>query len=442
MKKVNTLLKNKNVKPENIISFPFDKLIDFPWGEKGFCYFVDAENGNDANSGLTLKHAKKTINAALNSLPHDLYGHEARIFIHPGTYVNETEHSVINILSNNGKITFNWLGTWANPGDPDFVSNGYSNWLYEKLGGAVVRSNDQIVIHAKHVTSGEGTCVSAGWSCDFTIHVWFASQNFAKSWLDPHAQYAFRWKFIQDNDCAPTIECMISSSRMKEFWLENPIEIDFTNAIHRAIWINSPSAHITPVHAYSTSLSPICTKTGYWWGVINFGPNCTSDAMLEDFWWPANAFHPDYPKPSPAWKFEGHRQILGVMNGCKAVIHFNNDVQYLQGFLPDANPPQIFLSDLAECSLVYNSNVATLVDTSTSVHKVTDVSTGVTNNYIGAGLKTVANHFQFPLQTSAQSDSNLQNKDVVFYLDESNNKLKVKLKYSNGTIKTGEISLL
>jgi len=116
-------------------------------------------------------------------------------------------------------------------------------------------------------------------------------------------------------------------------------------------------------------------------------------------------------------------------------------MQYLQGLLPDANSPQIYLGDQAQPTIDFNSTVATLIDNSSAPHTITDRVTGVVFIFLGSGLKKIANHFQFPLQTTAQSDSYLQNKDVSFYIDEVNHKLKVKLKYSNGVIKTGEISL-
>lgn len=439
MKKVNTLLKNKNVKPENIISFPYDKLIDFPWGEKGFCYFVDAENGNDANSGLTLKHAKKTINAALDLLPSDLLGHEARIFVHPGTYTNIDSRPVMLVSSINGVVKFDWLGTWANPDDPEFVNNSTSNWLVNLLDGARVRNNNQIIISAVGVSGSQASCFSTAWSNNFTTSVVFESCNFGKAWDAQSSQYAYRWKFMQDN--TSTTDCIITSARLKNIFIANPIELDCTNFRVFGFFVDSQQARIDAIHAYSREFSNGITRTGYWGGVISCGSNCQS-VSFENVYYPSNAYHPDFSKPSQPWKFEGCRQVIGFQDGAKANWSVGNSLQYLQGVLPDANPPQIYLSPNAQPIISFNSTVVTLNDTSTSAHKITDTSTGVTNNYIGAGLKTVANHFQIPLQTSAQSDSNLQNKDVVFYLDESNNKLKVKLKYSNGTIKTGEISLL
>ena len=42
---------------------------------------------------------------------------------------------------------------------------------------------------------------------------------------------------------------------------------------------------------------------------------------------------------------------------------------------------------------------------------------------------------------TALADSVLENNNIHFYLDEGTNTLKVKVKYSTGTIKTGEITL-
>jgi hypothetical protein len=244
---------------------------------------------------------------------------------------------------------------------------------------------------------------------------------------------------MQDNTC--NTDCIMTSARLKNIFIANPIELDCSYFRVFGLFVDSQQARIDAIHAYSHEFSNGITRTGYWGGVISCGTNCQS-VSFENVWYPANAYHPDFSKPSQPWKFEGCRQVIGFQDGAKANWSVGNSLQYLQGVLPDANPPQIYLSPNAQPIISFNSSVVTLNDTSTAAHKITDTSVGVTNNYIGAGLKTVANHFQIPLQTSAQSDSNLQNKDVVFYLDESNNKLKVKLKYSNGTIKTGEISLL
>lgn len=43
---------------------------------------------------------------------------------------------------------------------------------------------------------------------------------------------------------------------------------------------------------------------------------------------------------------------------------------------------------------------------------------------------------------SAPTDSDLFNSSISFYLDETNNKLKVRVKYAGGTLKTGEITLV
>lgn len=42
---------------------------------------------------------------------------------------------------------------------------------------------------------------------------------------------------------------------------------------------------------------------------------------------------------------------------------------------------------------------------------------------------------------AAPTDANLNNATVTFYLDENANKLMVRVKYSTGTLKSGEIAL-
>ena len=43
--------------------------------------------------------------------------------------------------------------------------------------------------------------------------------------------------------------------------------------------------------------------------------------------------------------------------------------------------------------------------------------------------------------TAAPTDANLNTGTVTFYLDEGGDKLMVRVKYSDGTLKTGEVAL-
>ena len=45
------------------------------------------------------------------------------------------------------------------------------------------------------------------------------------------------------------------------------------------------------------------------------------------------------------------------------------------------------------------------------------------------------------VQSFVPPDASLDNSNIVFYLDESGNKLMVRVKYSDGTLKTATISL-
>ena len=45
------------------------------------------------------------------------------------------------------------------------------------------------------------------------------------------------------------------------------------------------------------------------------------------------------------------------------------------------------------------------------------------------------------LQSAAPTDADIASNEIVFYLDEGNDKLMVRLKYADGTAKDGELAL-
>lgn len=70
---------------------------------------------------------------------------------------------------------------------------------------------------------------------------------------------------------------------------------------------------------------------------------------------------------------------------------------------------------------------------------------GVDNELnIGGLLKgdLAAPQFRFAANTAAPADASLDNGDVAFWVDEATNDLKVKVKYSGGTVKSGTVAAL
>jgi hypothetical protein len=45
-------------------------------------------------------------------------------------------------------------------------------------------------------------------------------------------------------------------------------------------------------------------------------------------------------------------------------------------------------------------------------------------------------------QSGAPTDAEIDNNEIVFHLDEGGNTLSVRLKYSDGTLKTGTVALV
>ena len=429
--------------PTNIDTFPFTDLILAPWNAQIFISFADSVRGNDDNDGKTLATAKKSIQAALDSFPNDLKGHEAFVFVHPGTYTNSGSEAPIAIKNKNGTIRFNWLGLWANLGNSENTGNASAVWLANLLGGAAVLSNDQIIVKGKNVTNGDGAAFFTSWDQNFSLQIYIGSGNFSKPWDQPSAQYAYRWKFMQDEvDFSTSIWSIVSPFKAKLFSVDNPIEIDFTHAQRVGLSLICQSGRIDGIKFTSSILSAINTETQYYSGLVFIGPECTSDVLLCDVWFPSNGYHPDFKKTNDTvgWVVEGVRKFISFCDNSAAVVTIGSNMIYNQGVLPDANIPAIYFNN-SKASLTYNSDKCTVVDTSIQPHYIKDAKTNFVKQFLSADVVKLGSNLVQQVHTSAIADADLRNKDVSFYLDEAVNKLKVKLKYSDGTVKSGEIAL-
>ena len=430
--------------PSNIDTFPNDDLILAPWNANILVQFVDSTRGSDDNDGKTLATAKKSFQAALDSFPNDLKGYEARLFVHPGTYTNSGSEAPIAIKNKNGTIKFNWLGLWANLGDAENTGNASAVWLSNLLGGVPVLSNDKIIVKGKNVTFGDGSAFFTSWDQNFTLQIHIESCNFSKVWSEPSCNYAYRWKFMQDEtEYSTSIWSIVSPYKTKLFFTNNPIEIDFTHAQRAGLSLACQTGRVDGIKFTSSLLSAVNTETQYYSGLVFIGPECTADVLLCDVWFPSNGYHPDFKKTNDTvgWVVEGVRKFINFCDNSSAIVTIGSNMIYNQGVLPDANIPAIYFNN-SKASLTYNSDKCTVVDTSIQPHYIKDAKTNFVKQFLSADVVKLGNNLVQQVHTSAIADADLRNKDVSFSLDEVTNKLMVKLKYSNGTVKTGEIALV
>lgn len=441
MRRINSLFKSKSIEAENIQQFPNHLLRMAPWGQKCFLFVVDPELGNDSNDGFSLHTAKKTIQAALDMLPKDLQGYEAGIYLHPGVYETDGD-SVMLLTHRNGTIKFHCLGLSLNSppilDDPNYV-------LLTDSGKALVRNNGQIVFTSKNLQYRG--IIDTLWNGDKSLSVYFYSSEFYLNWNDPASQSAYKIKIAYGTGCSNSWLASFSFLRYIEF--QNPFELDVTNCeviSNRSLYFGKcASGRIAGIKLTNTSEIPVLiqTKTGAWEALI-VCEKLDKNFSIENVWFPSNAWHPDYPLPAAGVQtlVNGARQLIGLMSSGINCTAFSNMI-YNQAQLPDSNPPNILIdSNCSGVILSYHSDRSTLTNLSGFDYKITDSKTGQIITAVANYLRRVGSSTVLSSHNAAIADSDLLNKEMNFWLDEANNKLMVKIKKSDGTVKNGEIALI
>ncbi len=439
-----TQIDSKVANSINIVTFPFDILRSTPWGTNIFVVFVDPLLGIDSNNGLTLATAKKTIQSALDSLPMDLLGHEAWILLHSGTYSNDHCPGTVPIVfkNKNGSLRICTLSTELNslPVNP----TPSETFFFNLLGGAQVRDNAPIIFTANNLPDWQ-PIMRCSWDQNNTLKITFVSMVLTKEWDQPGANMAYRYQFFHGTNCSP-LSYIAQFFNLVDLYIAHPILVDVKNSQRFGLsFDNITSGRVTGCKMINSSgvISGLQTFVGAWGGLYTV-QNCTKKFALETIWYPANSWHPQYPL-DVAGK---HLIVNGVTQLCtyqgsNGFTHsIGSSMVYNQGLMPNANPPQINIqSSQNDFSISYNSDLATLNDNSTNPHIVTNTKTGFVKQFISAEIAKFGSNLVQQAHTSVIADADLRNKDISFYLDEAGNKLKIKLKYSNGTIKNGEVVL-
>jgi len=420
-------------KKDSYVEFPYHKMIPAPWNTavKVFNYFIDGEMGNDSNDGKSWATAKKTIAAALAELPPDLFGHEAYFHVHPGTY-----EEPINIAGvNNGMVQF-WN---ANLAYNDLAVNG-DVFVNPDRNPNAVRSNDPIII-----APPTGFALWGGWSVnrDLSFHLRSAWGQYNSSCKLMWG----RWVFKSTNDYCVALwnlkyvkieNLVCDMSAMTNVNILGALSItgDYTD-----IFIHSLGVVNTPSNLVNSNSS-----TFDWAGAITIGSKYGT-VRTERYWWGnsnvATNFHPSFlPPANKKIHVEGWYQIysaVGVWGPANLIDPYS--LSWVQGHVDKGSKPRLRLNQDFGGQLVYKSAEADLLDNSTIAHIVKDETTSLTKQYISPKTREDGNFHVTKVPTTAIADANLNNGEVSFSLDETNGKLKIKVKKSNGTVMNGEVTL-
>ncbi len=409
---------------------PYTKNLVFAgWGSNIWRVFVDGELGDDLNDGLTWGKAKKTIKSALDTLPDNLLGYEARIVIHPGIYNENVE---VSRFQNCPKLCFMAIGTFLN--------------LEEEVGGlwnpdsVTIRSDEPV--HIKGVGT-EKSVLTGSWNAkdvkvDFEAADWTGGKTFND------IGYFLYDKFIIEPEALNTNAVLhmrntslnIDVCGIKIFLKDanQGIHLDGSEsatikALHVVGGTGKASGYNSPQLGWNAPIVANGVKSLL---VGEYGLDYLRTKITNNEW--------DTP-----FVFEGVTHLLAVWDGSVVTSKFKTTtLTNLQGEQPTLEPLIIRLQNANISGKVeYDSTKITLVDNATNERYIKDWATGEEKSLMASNkMKFVGNNFIPKISTTVPADSSLGNTEYVFYMDETTETLKVKYKDSGGVIQTGDIAIL
>ncbi len=445
MRNLNNFFKNKNIVPNNLLQFPLDKLKLTPWGANSFFLVVDPLLGNDSNNGYTLATAKKTVQSALDSLPSDLLGYEAFILLHSGTYSNDHCPAQCPIIFNNKNGIIRLATLCAELNTLPLNPTPHETFYFNLLGGAQVRDNNPIIFTANNLPDW-APIMRSSWTQNNTLKLAIVSSNPAKEWDQAAANMAYRIQFVHGTGCS-SLSYLGDFFNLANLDIAHPFLVDVKNSQRFGFhFANITSGRITGCKMINSSAvrSGLQNYVGGWGGLYTI-ENCSKNFKFETTYYPSTSWHSQYPLDVAGIHLivNGVAQLCSYQGSNGFYHSIGSAMVYNQGLMPNANLPQINIeATQSDFTITYNSTLATLNDSSSLPHVTTNTLTGFTKQFISAEIAKFGSNLVQQAHTTAIADADLRNKDISFYLDETLNKLKVKLKYSNGIIKTGEVALI
>ncbi|MBS3945628.1 MAG: hypothetical protein KGZ42_09035 [Melioribacter sp.] len=416
MRRLTPFLQQGNINPSRIIQFPFDDINTFSWGEKAFRIFVNANNNSGIEDGKSWDTAFTTIQKAIDSLPDDLMYFNAFILVAGGNY------SLPSIRTKkNGILFFEYIGdTWNNLNDPDFRTLGRtfsSSPALLQQSSAVELSGRNIEIHFRSRTQG-WNLVYNGWRVKI-----MPNSNFPNAFTISGDMFALITNMVLD----------ASDSTYTNF-----------KSLFRII---NPSSSLCGLNIETFSvIGRGNDPTDDWSGSISISDNTEvirlNIGVSFNFGWASGKSSPNSKK----FVFNNIKKFFTMHPVATTVVpRMNIDLSSIDFTAGETGQTKIKISINSYHfggKLKIDDNMVDLTDNSGKIGELNKTTAGTVTYYIGKGMKFNNTVPIFSTNNSVPADSIIANKDVTFWIDESSNKLMFKLKYNNGTVKSGEINLL
>lgn len=405
-------------------------------------FFLDATNGNDENDGQSWVNALKTVQAAIDKLPSNLDGHKGVLIFAPGTYDGRIELDKFK----NGEVIFQHISKRQYEQMSQETIDTYGDFIgINTLGVAPYSSTENVKFKYTQDVITTSALIRSNNQTDSGFKLSIANSTYGKNWNEDDFAMAEAFEFVGPDvtGSGESVYNHFFDLKNCAFFVDQAKPIFNFKGLATSAFILAGNVEFTMKSgSFIGGDGNASVSTSHPFGAII--ANNPGNKIITECWKAYN--YVDQISGSvlanqKRWSITGFRRFIYSFNTNDLSIDLSSTsmIEYLQGSLPDADLPKLITHSNDSGYLKYNDTLFVLEDNSLVAHNV--YKNGVLTSFIGGGLKKQTSTI-IPISSTVPSDAELANKDLVFYMDEATDTLKVKYKDSGGVVQTGDIAIL